>query len=177
MRHVAFIRAVMIGREGLHQEVVLDIFSRAGAGNPVSHRATGNVSFDLDPGAMIPFLEETDHRMTEVVGRPIESFVRTLDELASIDGEAIFALAPFEVVDGRHVTFFHETPDLSDWSLPHLARHDRVAVFHVSGREVFSASQVVDGESAAPGGILEKATGQRATTRAWSTIHHILSKH
>ncbi|MBT8213574.1 MAG: DUF1697 domain-containing protein [Acidimicrobiia bacterium] len=177
MRHVAFIRAVMIGRESLHREIVLDLFAAAGAGDPKSHLATGNVSFDLDLAALPDLVEEVDDRMTQVVGRRIDSYVRTLDELRAIDADIIFGQSPFPDSPCPQVTFFHEPPDLSQWILPHLGRGGRFAVFHVEGREVYSVTREVDGESAAPGGQLEKVTGQRATTRAWSTIDHILSKH
>lgn len=176
-RHVALIRAVMIGREGLHRDVVLSIFEEAGAAEPVSHLATGNVSFDIEPDRLPELEESVDAALTAVVGRDIEVFVRSIAELRAIDGPAIFASAPIADPVERVVTFFHEPPDLSAWTIPQWLRKDRVVVFRVDGREVFSVNQLVDGTTVAPGGMLEKASGQRATTRGWSTIERLVRLH
>jgi len=48
LRYVALIRNVMIGRAGLDRDALLQIFAGAGAMDPRSHLATGNVSFDWD---------------------------------------------------------------------------------------------------------------------------------
>ena len=42
----------MIGREGLHREVLLDLFDTAGAGTPRSYISTGNVSFSSPATAL-----------------------------------------------------------------------------------------------------------------------------
>lgn len=165
----------MVGREGLHRQVILDIFDRAGAGNPLSHLATGNVSFDLDPGRTEEFAEEVDAALTAVVGRKIEIFVRTLDELRAVDAEAIYASAPFEARD-RLVTYFHETPDFDSTEVPGLIQKGRTAVLLIDGPNVYAVARELDGQVGAPGGLFEKLSGQRVTTRAWSTVEKILAK-
>ena len=45
-RQAAFVRNVMIGREGLHRQVLLDVVERAGGRAPRSYISTGNVTFD-----------------------------------------------------------------------------------------------------------------------------------
>ena len=75
-RRVAFIRAIMIGREGLHREVVLDLFREAGAIQPRNHLATGNVSFTALAADAYPHprarrgRHRCDRRATEARLRP-----------------------------------------------------------------------------------------------------------
>ncbi len=174
MRQVGFIRAVMVGREGLHREVILDIFRRAGAGDPRSHLATGNVSFDLRPAELPSFVEVVDERLTGVVGRKIEVFVRSLDALRQVDADAIYGTAPFEQVEGRLVTYFHDTPDFGDVDVPGLIQKGRTALLAVDGADVYSVIREVDGQMGSPGGLLEKLSGQRVTTRAWRTVQKVI---
>ena len=177
MRYIAFIRAIMVGREGLHRQVILDIFEKAGARNAVSHLATGNVSFDLEPAGLVDLEDSVDGAMSEVVGRRIEVFVRTLDHLRSIDAEGVFGLAPFDEVRERLVTFFHLPPAFESFQVPGLVQKDRTAVLVVDGCDVFSVTREWEGQIGSPGGFFERESGQRMTTRAWSTIEKILAKH
>ncbi len=176
MRHVAFVRAVMHGREGLHKSVLTSIFEEAGAREVRTHLTTGNVSFDAAPAAIPTIVERTDRAITEVVGRAIESFVRTIDHLRAIPGREIFANAPFPDAEEEVVSFFHRPPELP-WPVPHLVKSGRAAIFHVDGREVFSVHRTVDGHMESGAGLLERASGQRITTRGWSTIEKILRAH
>ena len=176
MRHVAFIRAVMVGREGLHREVILDVFTRAGARNAVSHLATGNVSFDIEPQRLVDLEDSVDGALSDVVGRPIEVFMRTVAHLRAVDAEGIFALAPFGDVRDRLVTFFHEPPVFGSFEVPGLVQKDRTAVLAVNGCDVFSVTREWEGQIGSPGGLFERESGQRMTTRAWGTIEKILAK-
>lgn len=164
----------MVGREGLHRQVILDIFRRAGAGDPRCHLATGNVSFDLEPAGIPALTEDVDAGLTAVVGRKIEIFVRGLDTLRRVDADAIYATAPFGEVEGRLVTYFHDTPDFGSVEVPGLIQKGRTALLAIDGRDVYSAIREVDGQMGSPGGLLEKLSGQRMTTRAWSTVEKIL---
>ncbi len=173
---MAFIRAVMVGREGLDRQVILDIFDRAGAERAISHLATGNVSFDLEPPQLVDLQDSVDGALSEVTGRPIEVFVRTLDHLDAVDADAVYGRAPFAEVRERLVTFFHEPPQL-DFEVPGLIQRERAAVLLVDGCDVFSVTREWEGQIGSPGGLLERASGQRVTTRSWGTIEKILAKH
>lgn len=166
----------MVGREGLHRQVILDIFERAGARNAISHLSTGNVSFDLEPPRMVDLEDTVDGRLSDVVGRRIEVFVRSLDHLHSIDAEAVFGEAPFQEVRERLVTFFHEPPVFDSLGVPGLVQKDRTAVVLIDNCDVFSVTREWEGQIGSPGGLFERASGQRVTTRAWSTIEKILAK-
>ncbi len=57
-----------------------------------------------------------------------------------------------------------------------MIQEDRTAVLVIDGSDVYSVARELDGKVGAPGGILEKLSGQRVTTRAWATVEKILAK-
>lgn len=175
VRYVAFVRAVMIGREGLHRQVLEEIVAAAGAEAPRSHLATGNVSFTADPESLGPLVEEVRRSVSEVVGRDIEVFVRSIAHVRSILTRDPFQKAPAWTRD-RLVTFFHDAPELP-WRLPVEMKGGLFTILAVDGPDVFSITREVDGRTAAPGGMFERVAGKSATTRAWSTIEHVVRMH
>src|SRR5215213_6116819 len=67
MRWVAFVRNVMVGREGLRREVLIDLAREAVGTNVTSHLSTGNLTFTADdttPGALADGLEAGVKRFT-----------------------------------------------------------------------------------------------------------------
>ena len=81
---VAFVRAVMIGREGLHRQVLLDMFARAGATDAVSYISTGNVSFSADAIAVATIVDRVEADLEQLLGRPTPLFVRSCDALVEL---------------------------------------------------------------------------------------------
>ena len=172
---VAFVRAVMIGREGLHREVLLDLFRDAGATNPVSYISTGNVSFDLDPAELDDLVDALERGVTDIVGRDTQVFIRTLDELVSMVDRDPFASTPYaEFQDALVVMFRDEVP--ARLSLPVESPRGDYTVFAAGPREVFAVIRDVDGRRQSPGGVIERLAGERLTSRAWSTITRIVTK-
>jgi uncharacterized protein (DUF1697 family) len=173
-RHVALVRNVMIGREGLHRQVLLEAVERSGGGRPRSFISTGNVAFDLKPGDLDPFVEELEDRIEGVIGRREAVYVRTLERLVGMVDGGPFDRPPFPDVRDRSVTFCsHEIE--GELSLPYVTNRGDLSIFRAEGREVFSVNRMVDGRTRAPGGIIERMLGSRVTTRAWSTIQRIVA--
>jgi uncharacterized protein (DUF1697 family) len=172
MRYAAFIRAIMIGREGLTRVVVLDAFQSAGAVDPTNHLATGNVAFDADPRSVDLLVAQVSARLSEVKGRSTPIFVRSLDELASTRWDDIFASRPAGYDKDLLVTFVpgHAPP----LDLPLAGPKDLSVVFDHRPGALFSASRSVDGQTSNPGGMIEKALGVPVTTRAVGTITKVL---
>ncbi len=174
--YVAFVRAVMIGREGLHRDVLLDLVTAAGGHNPVSYISTGNVSFDVtDDVDLDALVDELERGITDVVGRPTEVFVRRLDELADLHDRQPFSSTPFpEFQDALVIMFRDAVPDRLH--LPIESPRGDWVVFDAGPREVFAVNRDVDGRRQSPGGVVERLAGERMTSRAWSTIERIVSK-
>ncbi len=83
-RYVAFIRNVMIGRAGLHRDLLLRIFIDAGATDPRSHLATGNVSFGSDRDEMTDLIDAAQARIAQTMGRFEPVFVRSVMALRNL---------------------------------------------------------------------------------------------
>jgi uncharacterized protein (DUF1697 family) len=165
--HVAFIRAIMIGRLGLHREVLLDLFRSAGARHPANHLATGNVSFGARARDVDGIVEHVESGIEAIVGRPKLLYVRPLAHLVAMVDADPFAAAPVRDAPQREVVFVHgRVPPLD---LPIVTTKADLCVFASSGRELFAVSRVEP-----PGGVIERVTGEPVTVRAWSTVTRIV---
>lgn len=174
--HVAFVRAVMIGREGLHREVLLDMFERAGATDAVSHITTGNVSFSAEPDRLDRLVAQVGADLAALLGRDTPVFVRSLDELEALLDADPFADEPFDDVYARLVTFFRDQVPTS-LALPQRARNDDWVVFAAGRGEVFSVTRAwPDRQPTDPGGVIQRLAGEPATTRALGTLERIVQK-
>ena len=100
----------MIGREGLHRQVLLDLVTAAGGGDPVSYISTGNVTFDLDDDLLPDWIARTEAGLATVLGRPGRIFVRSIPHLAALDDTDPFADAPFgDEIEERTVSFLPDS--------------------------------------------------------------------
>ena len=173
--YVGFVRAVMLGRDGLHRSVLLNLFRDAGAANVVSYITTGNVSFDADLDGLDGLVSHAERGIERVVGRRTEVFVRAADALAAMQDDDPFQHQPLELPHEQAVAFFYDTvPD--GLELPIRSPAGDVVVFAARRRELLSVSVRENGLSRGAGGLIEKATGERVTSRAWSTVERILDK-
>jgi uncharacterized protein (DUF1697 family) len=172
-RHAAFVRNVMIGREGLHRSVLLDIVERAGGLAPRSYIATGNVTFDADPADVAMIVHQVEEAIAGVVGRREEVFVRTLEHLASVDERDPFAFAPFPDPQHRLISF---AKTRVEWPGDVARQSDRGdwCIAAIEDRDVFAVTRLVDGTTRDPGGLIQRITGQRMTSRSWTTVGRIL---
>jgi uncharacterized protein (DUF1697 family) len=174
--HVAFVRAVMIGREGLHRDVLLAMFERAGADDCVSFISTGNVSFRAEPGGVSAIVEQVEDDLEQLLGRATPVFVRSLGELATLLASDPFADPPVDAVRGCEVSFFRSAvPDHLD--LPMSASNGDWVVFGTGPREVYSVTRErSDRQPSSPGGVIERTAGEPITTRALGTLERIAAK-
>jgi uncharacterized protein (DUF1697 family) len=172
--HVAFIRAIMIGREGLHRAVLLDLFREAGAGNPVSYIATGNVSFEAPPRRVDVIAGRVEAGIEAIVGRPKPLFVRSLAHLAAMVDADPFTTAPFGDGVAREVVFFRGS--VPSFDLPIVSPSGNMCAFSSSGRELFAVSRATGGVPEAPGGLIERLARESVTVRAWSTVTTVVRK-
>lgn len=174
--YVAFVRAVMIGREGLHRPVLLDMFERAGATDPVSYISTGNVSFSIEPAELDRVVDEVEAELERLLERPTPLYVRSLDELRSMLADDRFAQAPFDEVYARLVTFFRPTVPPA-FELPMTAPSGDWSIFAGTTTELFSVTRAwPDRQPKDPGGVIQRTAGQLVTTRALGTIERIVTK-
>ncbi|MGI9528819.1 MAG: DUF1697 domain-containing protein [Acidimicrobiia bacterium] len=175
-RHVGFVRNVMIGREGLHRQVLLDLFSDAGGQAPRSYISTGNISFSAPESDLPLLIASVEEGIAAVIGRHEEVFVRRISALERIVASDPFAGSPYPDTVERTVSFLPSDIDLSVVSLPVESTSGRVSVFGATKTELFSAGRSVGGRTQGAGGLVERMLGCRITSRAWSTVLRIVDR-
>lgn len=165
----------MIGREGLHRQVLLDLFSDAGAEAPRSYISTGNVSFSAPEADLPQLIASVEDGIAAVIGRPEEVFVRTIQALEDLAVSDPFADSPYPDTVERTVSFVPPGTDLSALVIPTESRSGRVCMFAATEHEVLSAGRSVGGRTEGAGGLVERTLGARITSRAWSTVRRIIN--
>jgi uncharacterized protein (DUF1697 family) len=163
----------MIGREGLTRDVLVRMFLDAGADAPVSHLATGNVSFGLT-GPSAPMRSAIEAELAKVLGRPEPIFIRTLATLRRDVRNQPFANLAFEDVYERCVTLTDERVDGLTFPLTN-ARGD-VVVFAAHGRDVYSVTRRIDARAGTPSALLRRRLTRPFSNRNWNTIEHIVRR-
>lgn len=172
--YVGFVRAVMIGRDGLHRSVLLDLVGAAGGVDPVSYLTTGNVSFRAEPDAVDGVVRELEAGFSAVVGRATPVIPRTLDHLEELVERAPFDEPPHDAPIARLVTMARHELD-ADIELPIMSPRGGYRAFEVEGGDVFSITIDTGGRVQDPGGLIERTVGVPVTTRAWGTIERIVA--
>jgi uncharacterized protein (DUF1697 family) len=138
--------------------------------------ASGNVIFDTkvtEPAK----LERTIERALEAdLGYPVETFVRTLDELADIARRNPFGAGPSGDKRSVYVAFLGRRPTREAAErLTALATEDDT--FALVDREAYWLRRGGIGTSRFSGGLLEKTLGMPATLRGLPTIARIVARY
>ena len=129
----------MVGRRGLTRDELLRVFRDAGADDPVSHLATGNVSFAYN-GPVAPLRERVEAGVAGVLGTREPVFIRTLAALRLEVATDPFAKPPFADVFERCVSFTDVST--AGLELPMTTPRGDAVVFSARAREVFSLSLI-----------------------------------
>lgn len=165
----------MLGRDGLHRDVLLDIVERAGGSDSASYLTTGNVSFRAEPAALTEVAAAIRVGVERVVERPTPIMIRSKEHLVGLVEANPFANAPHPHPHARLVTMVDGT-ECHGLDLPIVSPQGDYHVFGVDGGEIFSITIDNGGRIRDPGGLIEKAVGEPVTTRAWGTIEKIVAK-
>jgi len=164
----------MVGRQGLTRDALVGAFRAAGADDPVSHLATGNVSFSF-PGRTRALQLRVEDAIGEIIGRHEPVFIRTLGALQRGIAAEPFSGLPYDDVCERCVSFADASPE--GLLLPMTTPRGDAVVFGAGAREVFSVTRRIDGRVGNPVRLIERALGRRVTTRNWNTVERIVRLH
>ena len=167
-RHAGFVRAVMVGRDGLDRSVLLECFRAAGADRPRSYLATGNVTFSVEAKAVDAVRQSVEHNIEDVVGRRTEVAIRSIAHLQRLIDRDPFAEYPDAVE--HEVSFLTAHFEPSSIDLPYESSGGYVTLIDATPSEVFAVGREVEGRRKGAGGIIERLLGQRVTTRVWRTL-------
>ena len=165
----------MVGRDGLHREVLLDCFSQAGAEAPRSYITTGNVTFTAPPDGIGAIRDRVEAAIEEVVGRRTEVYVRSVPYLQDLIAREPYRSSPVADAVDHEVMFLYEDIDPSELELPIVSSGGHIIVFGATSTEVFAAGREIDGQRKGAGGWVQRLLGQRVTARAWRTIERVVA--
>lgn len=170
MQWVGLVRNVMLGREGLSRDVLLEVVDAAGGSGARSYLTTGNVTFHADPDALDHVVESIEDGVEQVLGRREIVAVRAVPWLrafVAVDRFGAFADAEWEV----EVAFLrHDAPRIDQ---DRLADPRRTVLLEVGPREVLAARPRTGGARPHVNRLLEQATDSPATARGWSTLQRV----
>jgi len=83
-RHAAFIRNIMVGREGLTRSVLLAATARAGGRLPRSYLSTGNITFTTPVANVDRVRRALEDAVRVSSGRREPVFLRSINELRGL---------------------------------------------------------------------------------------------
>jgi uncharacterized protein (DUF1697 family) len=169
MRYVGLVRNVMLGREGLHRDVLLGLVDAAGGRSAASHLTTGNLTFDAAPSQLDGVVGRLEDGIAGVIGRREPVIVREvawLRDLVASDPFAAFPVDRWEIA----VAFLRLTSvPLDPAAVPRI---DGLEAVDVRPHELLMAGRR---DVRRPGAtyLLPRPWRDEATTRAWSTVQRL----
>jgi uncharacterized protein (DUF1697 family) len=176
MVYIAFIRNVMIGREGLLQKTLINIFEMVGCENVKSYLSTGNVSFNYFGDNIQLLTTNIESEIQKIIGRNEDVFIRDLAYLKTIKVNNYFlGNTTLENIHERCITFAANKIKYS-FLLPLYSKRKDVELFKILDSEAYSVTRLIDGRTSSAGKIIEKELDIRVTTRNWNTIDKIIDK-
>ena len=171
-RHAGFVRAVMLGRDGLHRSVLLAAFLDAGAVQPRSYLTTGNVTFAAARSSIDTIRRSVEEQLEAVVGRRTEVAIRAISHLDGlVESDPV---APYQDAVEHEVSFLTAPIEPSSMDLPIESPRGHVTVVALTPTEVFAVGKEIAGRREGAGGFVERTLGQRVTTRSWRTVVRVV---
>lgn len=164
MRWAGLVRNVMIGREGLHRDVLLQLLADAGGKRGASHLATGNLTFETPEHSIRAVVRRLEAGIASVIGRREPVVFRSAEWLREF-----VASDPFADHDGSSEHLVALLPlDAAPLDAAKLGPSGATKILRVTDHEVIG----VRPDQRAPHvlGLAERAAGVKATSRGWSTL-------
>jgi uncharacterized protein (DUF1697 family) len=169
MRYVGLVRNVMLGREGLHRDVLVRLVDEAGGESAASHLTTGNVTFDAAPAQVDAVVRRLEDGIAGVIGHREPVVVREaawFRDLLAADPFAAYPVDRWELA----VAFLRlGGVPLDPGTVPRIDGLEAVAV---RPHELLMAGRR---DLRRPGAtyLLPRPWRDEATTRAWSTVQRL----
>jgi len=174
--HVAFLRNVMVGRDGLTRELLLGAFRECGASFTESFLATGNIAFESGTLSADEVAHCAAARLRAESGLCEPFFVRSLGDLEALQAASPFSAAPSGDVHERTVSFFDELAQPLPL-LPIRSKRGDCEIFLLGEREAYGVSWLIDGRTGNPGKLVEVLGSTLVTTRNWNTIERLIRRY
>ena len=171
---VAFLRAVNVGRRAVRMDALREVFADMGWPQAQTFIASGNVIFEHPPGSSPGLEERIAVRLATAFGFEIDTFVRSVDDIAALVATAVFEPVLVERCTTHVVGFLKAPVRPSDQRLAHAWDNgvDRVVLRE---RELHWLSSARQSDSALSGAVFERTLGQRLTLRGVPTLRRLIA--
>ena len=172
-RFAAFLRAVNVGGRVVKSDALRKAFEAAGAADPETFLASGNVVFSSKGVKGLDTMIAAE--LGKALGFEVPVFVRTLEEVRAAALHAPFPEKDVDRFPTYLVGFLSKELDAAGVERLSLisSPDDR---FHVLGRDFWWLSRHRQSDPAITGRQLEKALGQPTTLRNVNTIRRMAEK-
>jgi uncharacterized protein (DUF1697 family) len=170
-RSVAFLRAVNVGGRTVKMETLRAAFEALGLARVQTFIASGNVIFDQRARDTAALERKIEAHLAQTFGFEIDTFVRTLDQIAIVAAHSAFdGSATTEVVG-----FLRGVPDAAAAkAVQQMSTEVDRLLLH--GRELLWTSDNRQSESVFSNAAFERALKMRSTFRGVSTLRKLLDK-
>ena len=172
-KYVAFLRAINVGGHRIIKMSDLkETFQSLGLENVETFIQSGNVIFDSKTSSPASLEKKIEGQLEKALGYKVETFLRTMKEVAAIANNC-----PFSPKDGEtvHVVFLNEKPG-TRMRQALISYKSNADDFIVKRREVFNLRRDRD-KSVFSNNFIEKVLGVPATSRNLTTIRKIAEKY
>jgi uncharacterized protein (DUF1697 family) len=158
-------------------EQLRQLFEELNFRNVATFIASGNVIFDVQTSSVSSLERRIERHLAKKLGYPVETFLRTPDELVTIAAHRPKADADF---DGKghnlYIGFLADAPS-ADGKRAIARLQSDVDRVDVHRREIYWRVRGGFGDSKISGATLEKAVGMRCTLRNVTTVRRLAAKY
>ena len=175
-RHVAFLRAVNVGRRVVKMERLRQAFQALELTNVETFIASGNVIFESPTRTEILEARLEKHLQQEL-GYNVATFIRSVGELAAIVSHNAFPAAELEITDNTLFIAFLRREPAAESQKKLLDCVSAVDEFRFHKRELYWLCRTRMSESEFSGARLEKLLGVAMTVRNANTVRRLVAKY
>ncbi|MBI5651668.1 MAG: DUF1697 domain-containing protein [Chloroflexi bacterium] len=175
-RWIAFLRAINVGGHTVKMDHLHALFESLGFANVETFIASGNVIFESPTKNAATLEKKIATRLRDDLGYDVATFIRTVDELATVAQHQPFRQTDFDRAVAFNVAFLKEPLDaIAQKKL--FALKTALDDFAVNGREVYWLCRKKQSESTFSNAVLEKTIGRPATLRGINTLKKMAEKY
>jgi uncharacterized protein (DUF1697 family) len=172
-KYIAFLRAINVGgTKIIKMEDLKKHFESSGCINVQTYINSGNVIFEAKESAILE--EKIEKQLEKALGYKVETFLRTMDEVAEIVSKPAFEPQGDETL---HVVFLRNRQSVDKKSEQNLlSLRSEADDFVIKGSEVYNLRRDRDA-SIFSNNFIEKTLKVEGTTRNINTLRKVVEKY
>ena len=175
-RFVAFLRAINVGGHRVKMSQLAELFESFDLLDVETFIASGNVIFESEDGNNEALEMTIASGLQEALGYEVSTFIRSLDNLASIVNYEAFPQQSSDKSGDLNVAFLTE-PLSEEQTKSLIAFETDIDAFVSHGREIHWRCSVKQSQSTFSNTKLERSLGIRTTFRSMNTLRRIVAKY